>query len=424
MMRLILKNVIFIDWNTLIFKQTNIKIEEGVNGSIHFFDDFSKIEISKKDEVLDCEGKLVTKSFAIGHHHAYSALARGMPAPKRSPASFVEILKYIWWNLDKNLDKKTIEASALATAIDCAKAGSTFVIDHHASPNFIEGSLDIVADAFDKVGVSHLLCYEISDRDGKQKALEGLEETNNYLSQHHGLVGLHASFTLSDSTLKKAADLIQKYDSGIHIHVAEDNYDQEDSIRKYNKRVVERLNDFGFLNSSKTILAHCLHINEKERKSIKESSAFVVQNTESNLNNGVGYFNSDNLGSRIMLGTDGMHSDMIRSARSAYFVGQSTNTTSFADIYKRFRMIHNYLDINSFHGDGNNNLLVLDYDSPTEINEDNFLGHFIFGLSSDHVQHVISNGQLIVKNKILQKIDETVVMDFCRHQAKRLWKKL
>jgi len=157
---------------------------------------------------------------------------------------------------------------------------------------------------------------------------------------------------------------------------------------------------------------------------IKESSAFVVQNTESNLNNGVGYFNSDFLGNRIMLGTDGMHSDMIRSAQSAYFVGQSTDTTSFADIYERFRMVHNYLDINNFHGDGNNNLLVLDYDSPTEINENNFLGHFIFGLSSSHVQHVISKGQLIVKNKILQKIDETDVMDFCRHQAKRLWKKL
>jgi len=230
-MTLILKNAIFIDWKTLIFKQTNIKIEEGINGSFQFFDDFSKIEISKKDEVLDCEGKLVTKSFAVGHHHAYSALARGMPAPKRNPADFVEILKYIWWNLDKNLDKNTIEASAMATAIACAKAGSTFAIDHHASPNFIEGSLDIIADAFDKVGINHLLSYEISDRDGKQKALRGLEETDRYLSQHQGLVGLHASFTLSNSTLNMAADLMQKYDTGIHIHVAEDKYDQEDSIR-------------------------------------------------------------------------------------------------------------------------------------------------------------------------------------------------
>ncbi len=423
-MALILKNAIFIDWKTLVFRETNIRIEEGINGSIQLLDDLSKAEISKKDEILDCNGKFVSKSFAVGHHHAYSALAKGMPPPKKNPANFVEILKYIWWKLDKNLDKNTIEASALATATACAKAGATFIVDHHASPNFIDGSLDIIADAFDKVGISHLLCYEISDRDGKQKALMGLEETNRYLSQHQGLVGLHASFTLSSSTLDMAAELMQKYDTGIHIHVAEDKYDQEDSIKKYNKRVVERLNDSGFLSSSKTILAHCLHINDKERSLIKESDAFVVQNTESNLNNGVGFFNSNNLGSRIMLGTDGMHSDMIRSAHYAYFVGQSMGKISFSEMYKRFRMVHNYLDINSFHGDGDNNLLVLDYDSPTEVNKDNFLGHFIFGLSSNHVQHVISNGQLIVKNRIPQKIDESEVLGFCRYQAKQLWERL
>jgi len=126
-----------------------------------FFKEFDKISIKNDDEVIDCQGKLVTKSFAIGHHHAYSALSRGMPAPKKSPSDFFEILKYIWWNLDKALDKEMIEASALATAMACAKAGATFVIDHHASPNFINRSLEVISNAFEKVGISNLLCYEL-----------------------------------------------------------------------------------------------------------------------------------------------------------------------------------------------------------------------------------------------------------------------
>jgi len=120
-----------------------------------------------------------------------------------------------------------IEASALATAMACAKAGATFVIDHHASPNFINRSLEVISNAFEKVGISNLLCYEITDRDGKEKATQGLDETENYLKENQGLVGLHASFTVGDSTLKKAAELMEKANSGIHIHVAEDLYDQK-----------------------------------------------------------------------------------------------------------------------------------------------------------------------------------------------------
>ncbi len=423
-MTVILKNANFIDWQNLSFSNTNLRVEEGTSGSLTFFDNFREIPVSLKDEIIDCKGKLVTKSFAIAHHHAYSALARGMPAPEKAPANFLEILKYIWWNLDKALDKDMIEASALATAMASAKAGSTFVIDHHASPNYIKGSLDVIAQAFEKVGVNHLLCYEITDRDGKAKAHEGLEETGDYLSKNQGLVGLHASFTVGDETLKKASELMRNKASGIHIHAAEDKIDQEQCMQNHGKRVVERLNDFGVLDSSKTILAHCLHVNENERKLIRNSKAFVVQNTESNLNNNVGYFNGNAMGNRIMLGTDGMHSDMLRTSKAAYFVGQENDNIDFASAYGRFRKAHNYLNINSYTGDGENNLVVLDYDSPTEINENNFLGHFIFGLTSNHIQHVISDGKLIVKDRIIQTVNEEEVLKFTKEQANRLWKKL
>ncbi|PKP19789.1 MAG: amidohydrolase, partial [Bacteroidetes bacterium HGW-Bacteroidetes-21] len=176
---ILLKNATFIDWKTLEFSKTNILVEEGANGNISFVNADHPSLTEAGNTIIDCKGKLVTKSFVVGHHHVYSAMATGMGAPKKTPTNFQEILKYVWWTLDKCLDKDMIEYSALTTAIACAKAGTTFVIDHHASPNAVDGSLEIIANAFDRVGVSHLLCYEISDRDGREIAEKGLEETEN-----------------------------------------------------------------------------------------------------------------------------------------------------------------------------------------------------------------------------------------------------
>ncbi|MBN2615197.1 MAG: amidohydrolase family protein [Bacteroidales bacterium] len=421
-MTLLLKNARFLDWEKLSFTDTHILVEEGVNGKLFFTPkSVPDIEVS---EVLDCQGKIVTKSFAVGHHHIYSALATGMPAPAKNPENFYEILKYIWWTLDKALDKEMIEASALATAVACAKAGSTFVIDHHASPNAIDGSLETIANAFEKVGVGHLLCYEVTDRDGREKAEQGLHETEHYLKKHQGLVGLHASFTVGDETMKKAVDLVEKFRSGLHIHVAEDRYDQDQALVQYGRRVLERLNDYGMLDQSKTLLVHGLHLSNHERKLFRESKAFMAENMESNLNNGVGVFNGNGLGSRIMLGTDGMHSDMIRSAQQAYFAGQSFETIGFEETYHRFRNVHRYLKENRFEGDGENNLVVLDYRGRTPVTEDNILGHFIFGWDASRVQHVISDGRLILKDSIMQTVDEAEVMTFAQEQAQRLWSRM
>lgn len=424
-MAIILKNATYIHWETLEFTDAHIIVREEGDNTPEFFTDPGEVNILPDDTVIDCSGKFVTRSFAVGHHHVYSALARGMPAPANKPENFREILQYIWWNLDKALDKESIEASALATAMACAKAGATFAIDHHASPNYIKGSLEIIAGAFEKVGVGHLLCYEITDRDGMDKAEKGLEENEAHMQKYPGLVGLHASFTVGDPNLKKAAMLAEKNNTGVHVHVAEDLYDQEHCMRHYNKRVVERLNEFGLLESGKTIVVHGLHLNENEREILRKSPVFIAQNMESNLKNKVGFFNAAELDeSRIMLGTDGMHSDMLQSAKAAFFMGQKTDNITFESAYKRFRNVHHYLKSNHFTGDGNNNLVVLDYDSPTPFRQENFLGHFIFGLRSNHVQHVISRGKLIVKDRKLVNLNENETLLFIKEQAEKLWKKL
>jgi cytosine/adenosine deaminase-related metal-dependent hydrolase len=416
-----LKNGTWIDWQTLEFKKTDILVEEGPDGKILFDRD---PEETKNDREIDCSGKFIIRSFANGHHHAYSALARGMPAPKKNPVNFLEILQSIWWNLDKALDLEMIRLSGLVTAMACAKNGVTFVIDHHASPFAIEGSLEILAQAFEEIGVSHLLCYEISDRDGLGFARKGLAETAAYLKKRQGLVGLHASFTVGDDTLKQAVDLALAANSGIHIHVAEDKSDEDDCIRHYRMRVIKRLESAGALQFSKTILAHCLHLDDHERSLVERSPAWVVQNMESNLNNSVGLFTSKGIGSQIMLGTDGMHSDMLRSAQAAFFAGHNFDSIDYAETYRRFRNVHHYLSENGFSGDGANNLVILDYDTPTPLTSNNFLGHFLFGFKASNVFHVISGGKLIVESRNLVSVNEKEILAEAQLQATRLWKKM
>lgn len=421
-MSLYLKNATFIDWETLDFKKSHILVEPGAKGKFYFVDSIPLK--THAEQVIDCEGKYVTKSFGNAHHHSYSALSRGMPPPQTKPENFYEILRYIWWNLDKNLDIDIIEAGALFTAAESLKSGVTFVIDHHSSPFAIDGSLETIAGAFEFVGLSHLLCYEISDRDGMQTSLEGFAQTGHYLKSAQGLVGLHASFTVSDHTLKRAAQLMEKYKTGIHIHVAEDKYDQDHCKINYKQRVVERLNNFNLVNNPKSILAHCLHLNDAEKKIINNSAAWVAQNTESNLNNGVGHFNAKGLGNNIMLGTDGMHSDMLRSAQYAWFAGKEYENITPEEIYRRFRNIHYYLESNKFKGDGSNNLVVLDYNHPTGLNRENFFGHFIYGFNSNHVQYVISKGQIVVRDHKLMFMNEDDILLYAREMAKKLWMKM
>jgi cytosine/adenosine deaminase-related metal-dependent hydrolase len=421
-MALYLKNATFINWKNFEFVRTDIIVEEGDKGTISFLPPGSSVP--ENSVAIDCSGKYVTKAFANGHHHVYSALAKGMPAPAKTPLNFPEILKFIWWNLDKKLDQEMIEVCALVTAIESAKNGVTFVIDHHSSPGAIEGSLETIAESLEKAGISHLLCYEISDRDGKHKTEEGIMETENYLQDHQGLVGLHASFTVGDSTFKKAVKLSEKFNTGIHIHVAEDKYDQQQCQEKHSKYVVERIKHLGGLQNPKTILGHCLHLVDTERKSISASGAWVVQNTESNMNNKVGFFNSVGLGENIMLGTDGMHSDMIRSARAAYFNGLNFDKTDIAGIYKRFRNANRYISQNNFRGDDDNNLVVIDYPTGTDFNQDNFSGHFIYGLESKHIQHVIAKGRLLVKDRKMTTLDEESIYKESQELSKKLWAKM
>ncbi len=422
---LYLRNASYLDSAGLGLAQGHFAVEQGPTGAVRPIADIPPpSEQQPGDRVINCRGRVVTRALACGHHHIYSALARGMPPAPKAPSSFVEVLEYIWWRLDKCLDNDMTAASALATGLYLAKNGVTFCIDHHASPFAVEGSLSAIAEAFDRIGIGHLLCYETSCRDGDDIAHKGLAEHERYFaSGGKGHVGLHASFTVSDEVLAASVALARKYNTGIHIHVAEAKSDQDHCLNTYGKSVVLRLKDVGALDLPKTILGHCVHVSEADKAILAASPCWIAQNVESNMNNNVGlagYGYSKN----VMLGTDGMHSDMIRSAQSAYFSGIGVEGLSCAGAYERLRNVHRHTALHGPCGDGDNNLIILDYDSPTPLTGENALGHFFYGLGAGHVHTVVSRGEVIVEDGRLTSCDEAEILAFAREQAKRLWSRL
>ncbi|HEX5733512.1 MAG TPA: putative aminohydrolase SsnA [Blastocatellia bacterium] len=401
----------------------------------------ASLEPRPSEETIDLGGKLVMPGMVCAHTHLYSALARGMPAPPRAPLNFTEILELIWWRLDLALDEETIYWSAMAGALDAARAGATCLIDHHASPSHIIGSLNIVREAIEKVGLRGVLCYEVTDRGGEQKRDEGLEENRAFLEaiRHspaagsgllfRGMVGAHASFTLSDRSLDACAELMREYDAGIHIHVAEDLCDVEDACSKYGVGVVERLDRFGALNE-RSILAHGVHLSERDIEIARSRDVWFAHNPRSNMNNQVGYAPVARFGDRVLLGTDGIGADMFEEARAAFFKGRDEKTGLGADDWlnalannQRFASNAFGIDLGSLTVGAAADLIVLDYQSPTPLTADNLAWHLAFGLSSASVASVMVNGKFIIKDG-RSPLDNEEVYGQIRKASEKLWARL
>ncbi|GHU92542.1 chlorohydrolase [Deltaproteobacteria bacterium] len=426
---LYLRNARYLDSVTFAFFEGNIAVEEGKNGDIRLDVVIPPLpERNVGDREFDCKGQLVMRALSCGHHHIYSILSRGMPPLPRTPQNFNEMLELVWWRLDKCLDNDMTYASALAAGLFMAKNGVVFCIDHHASPLAADGSLSAISKAFEQIGIGHLLCHETSDRDGIDIAMKSLAEHERFFAAGgKGHVGLHASFTVSDDTLKAAVALAQQYDTGIHIHVAEARSDQKHCLATYGKTVVQRMKDAGVLDMPKTILGHCVHVSEEDKAILAASPVWIAQNVESNMNNNVG-LGDYSFSKNVMFGTDGMHSDMIRSAQAAYFTGVMTEGQTLDGAYKRLRNAHRHTALHGPVGDGANNLIIFNYDSPTplipDLSHGNVLGHFFYGLSAKNVSTVVSRGKIIVENCRLVSGDEEEILAAACEQGKRLWEKL
>jgi len=394
---------------------------------------------------LDARGQLVMPGNICAHTHFYGAFARGMAIPGDPPKDFPEILERLWWKLDKALTLDDVRYSALVCLVDAVKHGTTTLIDHHASPNAIDGSLDVVADAVTQAGLRTCLCYEVTDRDGLERMRAGIAENVRFIksqiskpqnpnSQIAATFGLHASLTLSDKTLEACR---QEHDGGFHIHVAEHEADEYDSLKKSGTRVVDRLNKLGILGD-KTIAAHCVHIDYGEAELLRETGTWVTHQPRSNMNNAVGAAEVDAMlraGIKVCLGNDGFSNAMWEEWKAAYLLHKVTSRDPRrAGGYNVAQMAiqNNVALANVFFPNSKlgviepgaaADLIFVDYHPTTPLTAGNLPWHIIFGFESSMVTTTICNGKVLMKDRQLLFLDEAEITTRSRELAGRMWER-
>jgi putative selenium metabolism protein SsnA len=383
---------------------------------------------------LDVTNRLILPGLVNAHTHLYSAMARGMPAPAAPARNFVEVLERVWWRLDRALDDESIYLSGLLGAMEAARSGTTLLVDHHSSPSFIRGSLGLLRRAIEDVGLRSVLCYEVTDRNGAAGRDEGLAENAAFVAEATGdltraMVGAHASFTLSEESLAHIGGLAHASGSGVHIHVAEDRADVEDCLARHGETLPQRLARHG-LRGPRSLWAHCVHLAPGEVAETAAAGGWIAHNPRSNMNNAVGCASLGQTG-RLALGTDGMDQDVLAEMRAAFLRMRDANR---ADAYgaavallaggHRLAAALFGLPFGALAPGSPADLVICDYDPPTELHADNLAGHLLFGLDRSHVSSVLVAGRFVLRDRRLASVDERIVHARVRRAASALWQRM
>jgi len=382
--------------------------------------------------VVDATNKWVMPGLVCGHHHLYSALATGMPLPSSPPASFTEMLQGVWWAMDACLDENSVKSCGHVGGIGGLRTGTTTVVDHHASPAFIEGSLEVLDGALHDVGVRRILCYEVTNRGGDAKAAAGLRAHEALLERcatpwSSVLVGGHANFTLGDDDVRAMGQLAKKHGVGIHLHVAEAVDDEQTTGEK----LIARLQRLDALLPG-SILAHCVHLDDDELKAVDDAGAWVAHQARSNMNNGVGHAD---LGrpptSRTLLGTDGIGADMFAEGQSAYFRAQEAgNPVAPDDILQmlaanaRFASSQLGVTVGKLEAGAAADVLLLDAPAGPPVTTSNLGGTFVFRMGSHLVRSVMVGGEFKLDNRDVVSVDEPALNAIAVEEAQKLWQRM
>ncbi len=395
-------------------------------------------------ERLDAQGQLVLPGSICAHTHFYGAFARGMAIPGEPAKNFVEILQKLWWRLDRALDEDSIRLSALVCLVDAIRHGTTTLIDHHASPNYIDGSLDICADAIVQSGLRVCECYEVTDRNGPEGARAGIAENVRFArslaGRHSSLLaasfGLHASFTVGPATLDRCVAEAHALGLGFHIHVAEDAADEVDAERQYGLRVGEHLRAANILGE-KTLSAHCVHVNDAEIELLAKTRTKVSHQPRSNMNNAVGTAPVQQMldrGVTVGLGNDGLSNNMYSEMKAAYFVHKASAHDPRAmsgDTVARLAYDNNAQiaalfwpkPIGALIPGAYADIVLLDYFPYTPLTAGNLPWQIIFGVDGSHVTTTIVGGKVLMRNRVLLTLDEERIAAQAREIAPRVWRK-
>mgnify|MGYP000141499551 CR=1 FL=1 len=392
-------------------------------------------------EAIAANGRLVAPGFINAHMHLYSTLARGMVLKDPPAENFLEILERLWWRLDKALILEDLGVSAELALADALRAGVTTLIDHHASPSCIAGSLDELAAAAQRLGVRLCTCYEVSDRDGPEKARAGIEENLRFAAAARrepllrGLFGLHASFTLEDDTLRRCAEAGAGAGLAFHVHAAEAASDVADAKKRGAMGAVARLHRLGVLPRG-SIAAHCVHTSEPEWALLKEANVFCVHNPQSNMNNAVGTARVAEMvaaGVPVGIGSDGMEADVREELRAAFLLDHHRRS----DPRGMWAELGLLLSVNRRLAGGifgrtlgelapgaAADVVVYDYHPPTPLSAQNFLGHFLFGAYRAPARDVLVAGRIRVRGGEIPAFDPESLAARARERAEKLWQRL
>lgn len=394
-------------------------------------------------EFIDAKGGVIMPGFINTHEHIYSAMARGLSINGYNPKGFLDILDGMWWTIDRHLTLEQTKKSATATYLDCIKNGVTTVFDHHASYGAIEGSLFAISEEAKRLGVRTCLCYEVSDRDGEEKMRQAVKENADFIKackkdttdMQKAMMGMHAQFTLSDHTLELCAENTPD-GTGYHIHVAEGIEDLHDCLKKYGKRIVNRLMDFNILGKQ-TITAHCIYVNSQEMELLKETDTMVVHNPQSNMGNACGCPPTMEIFKRGILtglGTDGYTHDMLESMKTANVLHKHSlcdANAAWGEIpvmlfENNAKIANRYFDtpLGVLKEGYGADIIVAEYDPLTPMCDKNSNGHILFGMNGRNVITTMINGKLLMKDRELIGIDESREMAQVREESKKLWKSI
>ncbi|KPJ94361.1 MAG: hypothetical protein AMS18_03865 [Gemmatimonas sp. SG8_17] len=389
--------------------------------------------------VVDARGGVIMPGLVNLHHHFYSALARALD-PGTAVGDFVQVLDRLWWRLDRALDRDAIRVSAQLSVADCIRWGCTTVFDHHSSPSSRAGSLALIAEVVEQAGLSTVLCYEVSDRNGHDEALAGIDENLGFIADHQdhprvrGVLGLHASFTLRDETLVEVAKR-RASGSGCHIHVAEDRVDVAESRLAFGKGPVERLDSFGLLDH-RSLLAHGIHLESEDYDTIARHDAVVVHNPESNANNGVGQLDTARVGAHgclVGLGTDGMSSSMLRAARAAFLAHRMALRSPGAGFEVIPQLLSNNVNVaRRFYDEPElgvllpgapADIIVVDAPPPTPLLAENLFSHLIYGAAEAPVRHTVARGRFLLEDFAHTTMDSEAIALHARELTPALWRR-
>lgn len=387
------------------------------------------------EQVVSMKGRLILPGLVVGHHHLYSALARGMPGPADPPATFHETLQRVWWRLDRSLNPYDIELSAWVGLMDAVGCGATCVIDHHASPSCVPDSLDRVADPFRTLRVRGVLCYEVSDRDGTEVRDQGVAENRRFAGASDGddllaaTTGAHAAFTITDETLSMLAEVVRDTGAPLHIHLAEDPVDRDISTARAGQDPLSRLEAAGLLGGA--ILAHGVHLSDDEVQRVLAGGATLVHSPRSNINNRVGYGRPWRFGPDAALGTDGMDGDILGEARTAFLAGRDAGAPdpvglAFGLIVGAQRLAARLTrqPLGQLRPGFCADLTILRYDPPTPLETANLAGHLLFGITARHVESVMVDGRFVLREGRFRRAKPASIQDKARVAARALWERM